>query len=89
MVLLPLPGIPINEMILSVATGIRFPLQNRVTPRFYASSVPDTQCTLLTESASVEQRYSYVKGRVTDHHCNRVSLQGEAVYWGKRALEQG
>ena len=87
MVLLPLPGIPISEMILSVATGVRVPLQNRVTPRFSASSVPDTQCNLLTESASGEQRSSYAKGRVTDHHCYRVSLQGEVVFRGKRALE--
>ncbi len=87
MVLLPLPGMPINEMILSVATVIRVPFQNRITSRLHAFSVPDTQCNLLIESASFEQRYSYVKGFVTDHHCNGVWSKWEVVFWGKRAWE--
>mgnify|MGYP005710875851 CR=1 FL=1 len=87
MVLLPLPGMPINEMILSVATVIRLPFQNRVTPHLHAFGVSDTQCILLLESASFEQRYSYVEGCVTDHHCNGVPSKWEVLFWGKRAWE--
>ena len=97
MVLLPLPGMPINEMILSLATVIGVPFHGRVTPCYGSypamghtllrdARLPDTQCNLSTSSVSFVQRYSYAEGCVTDHRAtarrqSRRSSVGGRIEW--------